>query len=323
MSALWQFDRLSAASRDAAELAAQRAGQPLSLWLGRLIAETSAAEGIAFEPEAAPAAAPAYFPPPRPVMPPIQPQRATVEPFPSRPAALPPRPVAAPLPVAPAMTRPATTAPMPAPQAAPMGIEATTLMLPPSVLDVGTVGTRQPEHDAPEALIAAIARDGMRQPILARRKAGEDGRYEIIAGRRRWRAAKRLGMTQIAAVVTNLSDSEAVLASLGENLGEDNLSPIEEARAYLRLMTEFSFDPREIAATVDRAMPHIVRSLRLLGLPPKLRDLIASGRLNRDQAYALLDASDPERAAEHMLSEQSHVDEALRRIAALPAMERR
>lgn len=323
MSALWQFDRLSAASRDAAELAAQRAGQPLSLWLGRLIAETSAAEGIALAPEptAAPVA-PSYYPPPRPVAPPM---RAAVEPFPSRPAPLPPRPVAAPLSVAPAMTRPMPVAPIPAPHVAPAphAIEATTLMLPPSVLDAGTVGTRQPEYDAPETLIAAIARDGMRQPILARRKAGEDGRYEIIAGRRRWRAAKRLGMTQIAVGVTNLSDSEAVLASLSENLGEDNLSPIEEARAYLRLMTEFSFDPREVAATVGREMPHIVRSLRLLGLPPKLRDLIASGRLNRDQAYALLDAPDPERAAEHMLSEQSHVDEALCRIAALPAMERR
>src|SRR5208282_4404038 len=132
-----------------------------------------------------------------------------------------------------------------------------------------------------------------------------------------------LGLTQIAAVVTNLGDPEAVLASLTENLAAGDLSPIDEARAYLRLMTEFSLYPRDVSAATGCDIAHIVRTLRLMGLPPKLKELVSSGRLTRNHAYALLDMPDPERAAEQMLAEQAGVDEALRRIASLPGMERR
>jgi len=77
-------------------------------------------------------------------------------------------------------------------------------------------------------------------------------------------------------------------------------------------------DPRDVSGAVGRDMPHIVRTLRLMGLPPRARDLIATGRLTRAHAYALIDQPDPERAADQMLTEQSGVDEALRRIAAVP-----
>lgn len=326
-SALWQFDQLSPEARNAAENAAQNTGLPLSQWLGRLIAETAAAEGVVLG--AAPRPVPPPPMPPRPV-PPVQP-RAVVQPLPIRPVA-PPR-VVAPMPqavpsAAPAMPRAtahpvppqAQPAPAPMPVNAPQSVEATTIMVAPSALDAGGVGTRNDESDAPETLVAAIARDGFRQPVLVRRKP--DGRYEIIAGRRRWRAAKRLGLAQIPAVVTNFADPEAVLASLTENLGEGTLSPVDEARAYLRLLTEFSLDPRDVCSAIGRDMSHVVRTLRLLGLSPRLRGFIASGRLSSSQAYALLDASDPERAADQMVSEQAGVDEALRRIAAVPGGQR-
>jgi len=319
-SALWQFDQLSPEARNAAEGAARAAGLPLTQWLGRLIADTAAAEGVALAPA------------PRVVAPPPQP-RAVVQPLPVRPA-VPPRAVA-PMPqpftpaaelVPPPMPRavappPAHPQPMPDTAAHSAPVDATTIMLSPLALEPGSVGVRGDEPDAPEALVAAIAREGLRQPILARRKSG-DGRYEIIAGRRRWRAARRLGLAQIPTVVTNLPDPEAVLASLTENLGEGTLSAIDEARAYLRLLTEFSLDPRVVCSAIGRDMTHVVRALRLLGLPPRLRGLIVAGRLSQAQAYALLDTPDPERAADQMLSEQAGVDEALRRIAAVPGGQR-
>lgn len=314
-SALWQFEQLSPEARNAAEAAARNAGLSLNQWLGRLIAETAAAEGVVLGAPPRPAAPPPM--PPRPA-PPVQP-RAVVQPLPIRSAA-PPRVVAPMAPAAPPVPRPAMQPVLPQPQHVPTGaaqpVEATTLMVPPSAIDAGSVGTRGDETDAPEPLVAAIARDGLRQPILVRRKP--DGRFEIIAGRRRWRAAKRLGVAQIPAVVTNFADPEAVLASLTENLGEGTLSPVDEARAYLRLLTEFSLDPRDVCGAIGRDMTHVVRTLRLLGLSPRLRGFIASGRLSQAQAYALLDAPDPERAADQLLAEQAGVDEALRRIAAVP-----
>lgn len=319
MAGPWQLDRVSAIARDAAESAAHSAGLPLSQWLGRMIVETAAAEGVMLAPEP-PARSPIEPARPIPTAPPVTrmaPPRG-VEPMPRPAPAASPRPAAAPIPLRPA---PQAVSHAPAPSAP--SDDAATLILPPAVFDLGTVGTRHGENDAPEALVAAIAREGMRQPILVRRKPGEEGRYEIIAGRRRWRAARRLGLTQIAAVVTNLGDPEAVLASLTENLGVGDLSPIDEARAYLRLMTEFSLDPRDVSAATGCDIAHIVRTLRLMGLPPKLKELVSSGRLTRNHAYALLDMPDPERAAEQMLAEQAGVDEALRRIASLPGMERR
>jgi ParB family chromosome partitioning protein len=328
MAGLWQFDRVSAVARDAAETAASGAGLPLSQWLGRMIVETAAAEGVMIAPEPPrPAPAPVASIPPLTsrTQPLATPQHNGYEPMP-RPVAASPRPAAAPIPLRPVPVPQAASYAPQAPGTSGLGAtapDAATLILPPSVFDLGNVGTRHGETDAPEALVAAIAREGVRQPLLVRRKPGDEGRYEIIAGRRRWRAARRLGLTQIAAVVANFADPEAVLASLTENLAVGDLSPIDEARAYLRLMTEFSLDPRDVSAATGRDIAHIVRTLRLMGLPPKLKELVSSGRLTRNHAYALLDMPDPERAAEQMLAEQSGVDEALRRIASLPGMERR
>jgi ParB family transcriptional regulator, chromosome partitioning protein len=321
MAGSWQLDRVSAIARDAAESAAQSAGLPLSQWLGRMIVETAAAEGVMLAPEPLARSNIEQAPRPIPTAPPVTrmaPPRGVVEQMPRPVPAASPRPAAPPIPL-----RPAPQAASYAPAQGAPAEDAATLILPPAVFDLGTVGTRHGESDAPEALVASIAREGIRQPILVRRKLGDEGRYEIIAGRRRWRAARRLGLTQIAAVVTNLGDPEAVLASLTENLSVGDLSPIDEARAYLRLMTEFSLDPRDVSAATGCDIAHIVRTLRLMGLPPKLKELVSSGRLTRNHAYALLDMPDPERAAEQMLAEQAGVDEALRRIASLPGMERR
>jgi ParB/RepB/Spo0J family partition protein len=319
-SALWQFEQLSPEARSAAEDAARNAGLSLDHWLGRLIAETAAAEGVVLGGPPRGAAAPTM--PPRPV-PPVQP-RAVVQ-------ALPVRPVAARVASVPdvvPMTTPPTAQPAlslapakaPEPQAQPQATEAVAMLVSPAMLDIGALGTRRDEADVPEMLLAAIARDGVREPIVVRRKS--DGRYEIAAGRRRWRAAKHLDLAKIPVMVKPLTDAEAVLASLSENLGAGTLSPIDEARAYLRLLTEFSLDPREVQRAVERDMTHMTRTLRLLGLSPRLRGFVAAGQLSPAQAYALLDTPDPERAANQMLSERSGADQALRRIAAASGEQR-
>ena len=314
-SALWQFEQLSPEARSAAEDAARNAGLSLNHWLGRLIAETAAAEGVVLG--GPPRIAPAPTMPPRPV-PPVQPW-AVVQPLPVRPVAA--RAAASVTDVMPMMTPPTAQpslslepAKAPEAQAQPQATEAVAMLVSPAMLDAGALGTRRDEADVPEMLLAAIAREGVRQPIVVRRKS--DGPYEVVAGRRRWRAAKRLDLAKIPVTVKLLTDSEAVLASLNENLGEGTLSPIDEARAYLRLLTEFSLDPREVHRAVGRDMTHMTRTLRLLGLSPRLRGLVAAGQLSPAQAYALLDTPDPERTADQMLSERSGADQALRRIAA-------
>jgi ParB family transcriptional regulator, chromosome partitioning protein len=322
MGGLWQLDRVSAIARDAAESAARDSGLPLTEWLSRMIVQTANAEDVL--PAIEPPPAPRPIPSAPPVMPPMI---LTVPPLSGIEQILRPIPAASPRPDAPVPPRPAsppTQASAPAQASGIAAPDSSTLLLPPAVFDIGTVGTRHGESDAPEALVAAIAREGgIRQPILVRRKPSDDGRYEIIAGRRRWRAARRLGLTQIAAVVTNLGDPEAVLASLTENLALGDLSPIDEARAYLRLMTEFSLDPRDVTAATGRDISHIVRTLRLMGLPPRLKELVSSGRLTRGHAYALLDMPDPERAAEQMLAEQAGIGETPRLVASPSGVEHR
>ena len=111
-------------------------------------------------------------------------------------------------------------------------------------------------------------------------------------------------------------DAAAILASLTENLQLGNLSVIEEAQAYLRLLTQCAADASAVTAATGRDRKHIVQSMRLLGLPPLVRHLIGSGMLSREHAFVLLDAPHPEALADAILAEHLSVDAARQRIAA-------
>jgi ParB family chromosome partitioning protein len=154
---------------------------------------------------------------------------------------------------------------------------------------------------AVEALAASVASQGVKEPILVRRLAERAEQYEVVAGERRRLAAERTGRAELPAVIVEGDDAETLMLSLAENLGRGDFSPLDEARAYLRLLTEYRVGPGTLAQRLARERSHIVLALRLLGLPPKVRQLIDGGRLGSAQAYTLLNAPDAEAMAEQMI----------------------
>ncbi|HVA15508.1 MAG TPA: ParB/RepB/Spo0J family partition protein, partial [Stellaceae bacterium] len=205
-----------------------------------------------------------------------------------------PRPQTPPPILAPAMP---ILAPPPVAAAMPHPVPSGASMLPVAAIVAANLGTRRGE-DLPEALLSDIATRGVRQPITVRRSAGDPEQYEIVCGHRRWRAAQRVGLAQLPAIIVAPDDASAILASLTENLQQGTLSAIDEAQAYLRLLTQCAIDASAVTAAVGRDRKHIVQSMRLLGLPPLVRHLVGSGMLSREHAYLLLDAPNPEALAD-------------------------
>jgi ParB family transcriptional regulator, chromosome partitioning protein len=138
-------------------------------------------------------------------------------------------------------------------------------------------------------LTASIEASGLLQPVLVRPK---NGKYELIAGERRWRAVQRLGWPKIPAVVKEADDQTLLTLALIENLQRDNLSPIEEAAGYQRLSDDFELAQAEIARLVGRDRSTVSNLLRLLKLPAEVKQLIQEGKLSEGHARALLTVSD-------------------------------
>ncbi len=148
----------------------------------------------------------------------------------------------------------------------------------------------QPRHifetDELAQLAESIKRNGVLQPILVRRKA--DGLFELIAGERRYRAAQLAGLTSIPAVVRNTSDEQAMELALVENLQREDLNPMEEARAYHRLTTEFGLTQEALAHRVGKDRSSVANSLRLLNLPNEIKELVESLKISMGHAKVLL-----------------------------------
>jgi len=135
------------------------------------------------------------------------------------------------------------------------------------------------------ALAASLRNSGMIQPVVVRR-AGT--RYELIAGERRWRAAKEAGLEKIPAVLREVTDAESLELALVENLLREDLNPIEEAEAYQRLLAEFAWTQEQLAARVAKDRSTIANALRLLRLPAVIQQDLRDGRLTMGHARALL-----------------------------------
>jgi ParB family chromosome partitioning protein len=149
----------------------------------------------------------------------------------------------------------------------------------------------QPRRDFDAATLAELAdsirAQGVVQPVIV--TPGEGGRYVIIAGERRWRAAQQAGLAEVPVVVREVSDDRQLLElALVENLQRSDLNPIEEAVAYQSLAEEFGHSQEEIARHVGKARPTIANSLRLLNLQPEVQGLLRTGRLTAGQARPLL-----------------------------------
>ena len=142
------------------------------------------------------------------------------------------------------------------------------------------------DESALDELTASVRDKGLLQPLVVRRIGA--GRYELIAGERRWRAAQRAGLTEVPIVVRDADGGEALELALIENLQRENLNPVEEARAYQRLSDEFALGQEEIAQRVGKSRSAVTNSMRLLQLPPDVLTQLASGALSAGHARSLL-----------------------------------
>lgn len=139
-----------------------------------------------------------------------------------------------------------------------------------------------------EELVQSIRAHGILQPLLVRPHPGTPGRYQIVAGERRWRAAQAAGIHEVPVQVRTLSDNDTAAAALVENLLREDLDPIEEAEGYARLIREFSHTQEALAAVVGKSRSHIANMLRLLNLPVGIQLLVRSGQLTAGHARALV-----------------------------------
>ena len=153
-------------------------------------------------------------------------------------------------------------------------------------------------------LADSISQYGVLQPLVVQKKGS---RYEIIAGERRWRAARLAGLKEIPVVIRDLSPKEVLEVSLVENIQREDLNPIEEAKAYQRLMEEFSLTQEEASARVAKSRTAVTNSLRLLKLDPQLQQMVMDDVLSAGHARALLSLTDPEmqKKAAEIVVEQS------------------
>ena len=158
-------------------------------------------------------------------------------------------------------------------------------------------------EDELAALTESIRAKGVLQPLLVRRRPeADDHCYEIVAGERRWRAAQLAGCHELPVVVYALSDREALEVALLENVQRQDLTPLEEAEGYRRLIDEFGHTQEELARTLGKSRSHVANLIRLLGLPASVRTMLERGELSAGHARALLGAPDPAPLARHVVA---------------------
>jgi len=153
------------------------------------------------------------------------------------------------------------------------------------------------DETALDELSRSIAEKGVLQPLLVRADAQNPGKYEIIAGERRWRASQRAQVHEVPVHVTTLSDGEVLEVALIENLQRQDLTAVEEARGYKRLLEDFGHTQEKVADVVGKSRAHVANTLRLLSLPSGVQDLIDKGQLSAGQARPLIGLSNAEDVA--------------------------
>jgi ParB family chromosome partitioning protein len=155
----------------------------------------------------------------------------------------------------------------------------------------------QPRTDMPEAELAELSESikvqGILQPILVRPHPTEEGRYQIIAGERRWRASGLAGLHEVPVYVRSLSDSDVAAAALVENLQRQDLNPIEEAEGLRRLIEDFHFTHEAMGHAISKSRSHISNMLRLLNLPQEVQINVREGKLTYAHARSMLKHPDP------------------------------
>ncbi|MBB5987978.1 ParB/RepB/Spo0J family partition protein [Sphingobium lignivorans] len=149
---------------------------------------------------------------------------------------------------------------------------------------------RQFDEQALDELAESIRARGVIQPIIVRPVSG--GRYQIVAGERRWRAVQKAQLHEIPAIVRDFSEAETLEIALVENIQREDLNPIEEAQAYRRLIDQFQHSQDALARIVGKSRSHIANLMRLLDLPDDVQDLVMGGQLSMGHGRALIGVSD-------------------------------
>jgi len=168
------------------------------------------------------------------------------------------------------------------------------------------------DEAALDELAASIGQRGVIQPIIVRPLGA--GRYQLVAGERRWRAAQRAQLHEIPALVRELGERDVMALALIENLQREDLNPVEEARAYHRLAEEQGLTQAEIARMVDKSRSHVANFQRLLALPEAVLELVEQGRLSMGHARALIGAEDAMTLADTAVARQLSVRDVERMV---------
>jgi ParB family chromosome partitioning protein len=180
---------------------------------------------------------------------------------------------------------------------------------------------RNPRRHFGEAELADLAQSirehGLVQPVVVR-PAAQAGRYEIIAGERRWRAAQRAGVNEIPVIVRDVNDRTALELAIIENVQRSDLNAIEEAMGYQQLIDDHNYTQADLGQVIGKSRSHVANTLRLLKLPDVVRDMLINGELSAGHARALITAQDPAGLAQRIVEEGLSVRQA-EALAQLPA----
>ncbi|AZO60462.1 MAG: ParB/RepB/Spo0J family partition protein [Mesorhizobium sp.] len=167
-------------------------------------------------------------------------------------------------------------------------------------------------------LAQSIREHGVVQPVVARPSPSQPGRYEIIAGERRWRAAQRAGLTEIPLIVRDVNDRTALELAIIENVQRADLNPVEEAQGYQQLIDEHGYTQADLGQVIGKSRSHVANTLRLLKLPDVIRDMLVDGALSAGHARTLVTAGDPAGLAKRIVEEGLSVRQA-EALAQMPA----
>jgi ParB family chromosome partitioning protein len=165
------------------------------------------------------------------------------------------------------------------------------------------------DPDQLEELANSVREKGVMQPLLVR-PSKDAGRFEIIAGERRWRAAQKAGLHDVPVIVREVDDKEALELAIIENVQRVDLNPLEEAQGYGQLIEQFSYTQQDLAQVIGKSRSHVANTLRLLRLPQDVRDMLAQGQLTAGHARTLITADNPAELARRIVSEGLSVREA-------------
>ena len=156
-------------------------------------------------------------------------------------------------------------------------------------------------------LSESIKERGIIQPIIVRNSKNNKNEYEVIAGERRWRAAKKAGLTEVPVIITEIDDFKSLEFAIIENVQRDDLNPLEEAQGYQRLIDEFSYDHSKVSKFIGKSRSYITNSLRLLSLPKNVLNLLSEKKISAGHAKILVGLENAEFIASKILEKKLSV----------------